>query len=533
MALSSSSTAELALQNAGENSTSTSDELLNTTFTSGNFGNATARHVQSGSFDIGEGMGSFIVIGHGIVMQGNFSGFRVANNGSLLDTDPATGTFTASTASSNISGYTSQIDKRWDDNIPALSLFTTAQKNDNPGPIGWDFDSTSNSTAVGSGLTNFQDAGNNTRTIRDLMWAQNTYSTRDTATSGGYNYSVLDDGNILIFGLSGTSVPNSDTTFVSIVVNGLTLTRTSAEYISSENGNTVWLWTLDDSDFNTLGTTGSKTFVIKKTGTTVTVNNGIAEEFGGADSADVTLSHYYRGAPEGFVIDNSSLNNVPSDGTNVEIKFSDFRGLSNVDPHDNVKVISPGYKIRNYGTPRGGTATGFHMGYNAVVYQTLETGTDDGSLRITASQNGSVDSAGTFGTPTDGVMGTGTLHYCTHFVPLAGFFTNDTNSKVVLGVVAGSDSNAGFTTLSLQKSGSSTTFQFNRSDATYTYYSGSGGVREWAWTGTDANSVSTLINAGFNTVESAIFDSEDEHPAAGENNEVSGTSTTTTTLTIT
>ena len=526
MALSSSNTAELALQDAGTNTSATEEDLLNTTFTSGNFGNATARHVQSGTFNIGEGMGSFTIIGHGIVMQGNFSGFRVANGGSLLDTNPATDTFTAASDITPISGYTSQIDKRWDDNIPALSIFTTAQKVDNPGPIGWDFDSTSNSTAVGSGLTTFQDAGDNTRTIKDLMWAQNTYSTRNSATDSGYNYSALDAGNILIFGIGGTSVPNSDTTFVSIVVNGLTLNRTSAEYISSEAGNTVWLWTLDDSNFNTLGTTGSKTFVIKKTSTTVTVNNGIAEEFGGADSADVTLSHYYRGAPEGFVVNTNTLNNVPADGTNVEIKFSDFRGLSKVDPHDNVKVITPGYQYTSYSGPRGQSHTGFHHGYNGSVYQALETANTDGSLRLSVTQDGSVDSAGTFGTPTDGVMGTGTLHYCTHFSPQAGFSAIDSNTKVVLGVIAGSNSNSGFTTLSLQMSGSSTTLQFNRSDATYQYYSGSGGVREWAWVGTDANSVSTLNNAGFSSIDSKIF--ADEGSSTG-----SGTATTTTTLTIT
>jgi hypothetical protein len=60
-----------------------------------------------------------------------------------------------------------------------------------------------------------------------------------------------------VFGIDGTSVPNVNGTFRSIVVNGTVLQRSAATYDSSENSDSWWTWstglpTVPDSGLITL-----------------------------------------------------------------------------------------------------------------------------------------------------------------------------------------------------------------------------------------------------------------------------------------
>ena len=74
------------------------------------------------------------------------------------------------------------------------------------------------------------DAGSTTRTIVHI------YYTEDT---GGED---TDDDSIF-FGLSGTSIPNTDTTFRQIEYDGVSYDRSAATYYSSVGAaNTVWRW---------------------------------------------------------------------------------------------------------------------------------------------------------------------------------------------------------------------------------------------------------------------------------------------------
>lgn len=107
---------------------------------------------------------------------------------------------------------------------------------------GWSSWDLANDNGFGALSPNtFTDGGGTTRTIVQL------------AESTGAN-----TADYLILALSGTSVPNSNTTFTSITIGTTTLTRASASYAASYNGGTYWSW----SDPNLLTSTGSKTFAI-------------------------------------------------------------------------------------------------------------------------------------------------------------------------------------------------------------------------------------------------------------------------------
>ena len=53
---------------------------------------------------------------------------------------------------------------------------------------------------------------------------------------------TTDVSNYFIFSLEGTSIPNTDTTFVNVVANGVTYARADATYVASKNGGTHWYW---------------------------------------------------------------------------------------------------------------------------------------------------------------------------------------------------------------------------------------------------------------------------------------------------
>ena len=196
----------------------------------------------------------------------------------------------------------------------------------------------SDSAALGSITTDsFTGGDGNTYEIHHIGWFNNASNTYP-------NGSVLDtqaEGNWLMFTLKGTSTnpPNTDDSFYSIEINGqeylrsdvteTTTTNSSASVDSNGAGYyREWLWSagqISDSELTSIGTTGSRTFKVKSAAS-VTLNNGVAEEFGGADSSDVKLSDYYKTPGAGAFAHNTT--GIPTSG---EIKFSDFLAKTKVD----------------------------------------------------------------------------------------------------------------------------------------------------------------------------------------------------------
>lgn len=85
--------------------------------------------------------------------------------------------------------------------------------------------------------TGFTDHGGNSRTIAIVNWT--------VSASGAVG-----------FRLSGTSISNSDTTFIRIQLGTLVLARSSATYTANDGGGrTQWTWSVDTS---ALPTTGSQ-----------------------------------------------------------------------------------------------------------------------------------------------------------------------------------------------------------------------------------------------------------------------------------
>ncbi len=163
------------------------------------------------------------------------------------------------------------------------------------------------------GATSYTDASGNARTIRAIIFGNPSGSPSPNNTR-----------HWLIFVLNGTSVPNTDNTFKSLKLTGsgttYTFTRSGSHYNASSNSCSAWAWeynsTTSNNGIDSMYTSGTSGFEIMGPDTTVTVNNGIAEEFGGADSSNVALGDYYKG-------DLHDTTGIPTTG---EIKFSDFLG---------------------------------------------------------------------------------------------------------------------------------------------------------------------------------------------------------------
>jgi hypothetical protein len=300
---------ELGLQNAGTNTSSST--LLSSSITRHGT-TATAKFITFSAQYIG---GSFTVRYYsGNLFNGIAYGYRSSNT-AVLDTNPQT----VSNSSSAPTGYTTAVGSDLQDADvlnDEYSIFSTVY---NTSDIGWDFASTS---MGGLGSYTYTDNSDTSRTIRDLWWH---------AGNNGTSYS--NGKGLLVFSLSGTSVPNTNDTFKTLQVGSLTVNRSDASYASSENGNTVWWWDITASNITSIG--NATTFIVS--GETITFNNGIAEEMGGADSLDVKLSDYYK---NGDIIGN--VNGLPTEGSPpAEIKFSDFHGKTFV-PKTMIIEIDPG-----------------------------------------------------------------------------------------------------------------------------------------------------------------------------------------------
>ena len=98
-------------------------------------------------------------------------------------------------------------------------------------------DGTASETGIGTagsiGDDTYTDSTSTTRTVAHIYYAEDTFGIGSAA-----------DDDSIYFGLSGTSIPNTDDTFVQIEYNGQVYTRASADvYTASEGGvNTTWQW---------------------------------------------------------------------------------------------------------------------------------------------------------------------------------------------------------------------------------------------------------------------------------------------------
>ena len=167
---------------------------------------------------------------------------------------------------------------------------------------------------IGNTTHTYTDGSGTSRTIDAIIWGNPATNSPDLS-------------HWFLFALSGTSVPNNDNTFKSIVINPsssnttYTFNRSSANvYDTGENGRSVWIWDNQTSNVNAMTTSVVSSMHINGPDTTTTLNTGIAEEMGGADSSNIKLSDYYQ---NGTYI--GALSALPTTG---EIKFSDFYGLT-------------------------------------------------------------------------------------------------------------------------------------------------------------------------------------------------------------
>lgn len=399
------SSGTLALQDAGANSGGSPTYYVDDTFTAGS---ATNKIVQ-GDFTeydeeteeentVTENLGSFTVYGYN---QGTTSGTTIWRN-----------------------GYQWVGADTWDDEgnvVPASDL-----------------------GAMGSGLTTtYTDGSSTSRTVVTAILVDAPTG----ADSGPDQY--------LMLGISGTSTPNSDQVFKEYQWGGLTVSRGAADHVGTSNGCKFWIWELTATQQTTAGaSTGTKDFELIATSGSSALNNGIAEEFGGADSADVKLSDYYKGAASGYVTTNVTAS-IPTPGN--QIKFSDFFGAAYA--AGNIHSTS----LTNGSTGGYGFA---QSGYFASSYGSISDAT------ITSFNGASTCSI------------TGLYSHSTS--------TTATSGNLILRIVNSSGSgasNAGFTTMKLwliqNNNAGSPDYTFNRTTASY---SGSGGTMTWTWSVTISSS---------------------------------------------
>ena len=395
------SSGTLALQDAGANSGGTPTYFIDDTFTAGS---ATNKIIQ-GDFTeydeeteeentVTENLGSFTVYGYN---QGTTSGTTVWR-----------------------SGY------NWND----IS----------GGGLPWDDEGnivpSSNLGAIGSGLTTtYTDGGGTSRTVVTAILVDEP----NGADSGPDQY--------LMLGLAGTTAPDTDNTFKEFQWGGLTVSRGAADHVGTSNGCKFWIWELTAAQQTTAGaSTGTKDFELIQSSGSTALNNGIAEEFGGADSADVKLSDYYKGAASGYVTTNVTAS-IPTSG---QIKFSDFFGATYAAGNIHSTLLTNG-NTGGYGFAQSGY---FASSYGSISDATITNFNGSSTCSVTALYSNSSSSTATFGT----------------------LFLRIVNSS------GSGASNAGFTTMKLwliQNNNSGTPdYTFSRSTASY---SGSGGTMTWSW----------------------------------------------------
>jgi len=200
-------------------------------------------------------------------------------------------------------------------------------------------------SGIGSGSNRtWTSDGGETYEITQLLWFKNTRTSGTFANAGSPNYfqgshaAGSDNSNYILFAWRKTSSgTDSGFPFSELNLGGLTLKPawfdSGGNLVQSSSGNyngsgssssgQLYAWYgFTDSQIDNIGTTGSVDFSLKGLSTTTTFNNGIAEEFGGADSANVKMSDYYKG---GDLVTSNVTASIPTSG---EISVSDFQGAT-------------------------------------------------------------------------------------------------------------------------------------------------------------------------------------------------------------
>lgn len=442
----------LALQDLGTNTSSTVDNVrLNTSFTAGVDGLLQQKQLN----EIGDGQFSVTT-----VWQGDAYGF-VSNMFS--------------------SSY----------------IHSVFQLYNGPGFGSWAYSSQSN---IGSlGTSGYLSGDGTSRTIGGVFWGLPDASPNNV--------------RLFIFALNGTGVTNTDTAAwskIEVTTSGgtvVTINRSDLSYDSSENGDSWWWWKGSSGTMYTnvgnLGTPSSSSYTLKVISgtTTATLNNGIAEEFGGNDSSNVKMSDYYKGAASGYVNTGAGTSGIPTSGA---IAFSDFYGASYVANTLTAVEVQPAAKYQMVSGPRGGNYEHMLHGLGASYLETHQTSYS--SLSSTTNNDSAQGSAvGSPNLATFGVSSSfGTLRSMLH-----GTYGPAGATSFIILIVGqtGSNSNSGFTTLTITRSGM-TTLTLTRANADdYNYYSADGGTRLWRWSGSPYGNASTLNTYRSGTPASQTVDS--------------------------
>ena len=316
---------------------------------------------------------------------------------------------------------------------------------------------------------------------------------------------------LFIFALNGTGITNTDTAAwskIEVTTNGgttVTINRSDLSYDSSENGDSWWYFSGSSGTvynaIGSLGTPSSSSYTIKVIGgtTTTTLNNGIAEEMGGNDSSNVKMSDYY--SPGTFI--GSGVSGIPSTG---QIKFSDFYGKTHVGFVTSAVEVEPAAKYQVIGGPRGGNYEHILHGFGPTYSNTYATQLIGFNSAITSSTKTDSAQGSLVGSPTISQWGAsssfGTLRALLHFT----YGPSGSSHGVMMVVEAtGSDSNSGFTNLTITRSGM-TTLTLPRASATYTYVS-SGTARIWRWNNTQVSAISNYRSGtpASQNVDSLLF----------------------------
>ena len=171
----------------------------------------------------------------------------------------------------------------------------------------------SSSTLGSTTVHTYADVNGVSRTINSIGAIQNTHG--DSGTGSSQN-----EGNMVWLSMDG-NVSNDNDTFYQIIIydssgNGIINTRSGAEFIY-DGTHSTWTWyNIADSSISFVNWANASRLYMLRSGST-SFNNGIAEEMGGADSSNVTASHYYKGG---------TFHNTAGIPTSGALAFSDFYG---------------------------------------------------------------------------------------------------------------------------------------------------------------------------------------------------------------
>ena len=434
------SSGTIALQDAGTNTSSSQQtHYLNADLVIGNRTAVCYIRVQENDGEPGVGPFYFSYD----LVNGTQYGYSITTGTSaktpMADTNPVTGSYN----SSSTSGYTQ--DFGYDEWESVASDDYTVMETTRSNSGGWDFGggngnigSLGGQTTGGIGVTL---ANGTTYTCNMIAWQRNTASGHAAAND------TANRGNYLALGFSSNGVPNTDAGgFKEITVNGVTFQRSAAkQYDGYENGGgSFWRWEPTDAQITSMGTSGTVNVKLSSASTTITANNGIAEEFGGNDSDNVAISHYYRG---GTYVPSTASSNIPTSG---EIAFSDFYGTSDIVVPSNIHATSL----------TAGQTGGYGFAQSGYT-QTIGLIADDSITTFNGASGYLVYGLYGFASDTSATSGSIGLQ----------IFKNGSTS-----------SNAGFTSLKLwlnQSTGSgSPDLTLTRTNATY---AGSSGNNTWTW----------------------------------------------------